>query len=422
MQKKESHTLIIGAGVAGLAAAYYLQKTGRQVTVFDKTSGANNCSHGNAGLIAPRHIIPLASPGVITTGLGWMLKKESPFYIKPRLNKNLIQWLWLFKKAATAKRVKAAGPLLRDLLFRNQDLLIQLEEEESLEFNFHKNGHLTLCETVLGLESQAKNALIAQKLGVPTEILTPEEVWKMDPNAPKNISGAVYYPKDAHLYPNELMDGLLDLLKKKGVNFEINTEITSIHEIAEGGVEITSASGQNFTGSELVLCAGSWTPNLTKNLDVNIPVQAGKGYSITLKNPPHLSSYNYLIAEKKVAITPMGDHMRFAGTMEIVGLDKSITPAKVNALKKSILEYYPEYRMEDLDKEEVWVGLRPCSPDGLPYIGKLKHYQNIYISTGYSMVGMSLGFAGGEMIGQLITTGEAELSDQLIDPNRYNPS
>src|SRR5699024_12042450 len=128
------------------------------------------------------YITPLASPGVISQGLVWMFKRESPFYIHPRLNKDLISWLWKFKKAANDNHVKAAGPVLRDMIRRNQELLEELEKEEEISFDYHKNGHLTLCETPAGLESEAKTAERARELGVEAEILTAEEVFKMEPH------------------------------------------------------------------------------------------------------------------------------------------------------------------------------------------------------------------------------------------------
>lgn len=414
------HVLVIGAGISGLATAYYLNKKGLEVSVIDKTDADNNCSYGNAGLIAPRYITPLASPGVISQGLVWMFKRESPFYIHPRLNKDLISWLWKFKKAANDNHVKAAGPVLRDMIRRNQELLEELEKEEEISFDYHKNGHLTLCETPAGLESEAKTAERARELGVAAEILTAEEVFKMEPHAPKNIIGAAYYPEDAHLSSDDLMKGLRKLLTDRGVVFKTRTEITDIKESADGKLTVTSSDKQEFSPDSLIICGGTWTPELMKRLQVKMPIQAGKGYSITLKNPPYISRYNFTIAEKRVAITPMGDSMRFAGTMEIVGKDLSVTKPKVNAIKKAILEYYPEYTMEDLEKEEIWVGLRPCSADGMPYVGKLDSYKNIYVSSGYSMVGMSMSFAAGEIIYQLLTTGKAALSNPLLDPNRFN--
>ncbi|MCW9707577.1 NAD(P)/FAD-dependent oxidoreductase [Fodinibius salsisoli] len=419
MMNNTDHVIVIGAGIAGLAVAYYLRRNGITVTICEKGDGEDNCSYGNAGLIAPRHIIPLSSPGVISEGLRWMLKAESPFYIKPRLNKELISWIWKFRKASTEKHVDEAGPVLRDMLFRNQNLLIDLEKKESISFGFQKNGHLTICKTEKGLKKEAKKAQKASALGVPTEVLSAKEVQEMEPNIRMDIHGAVYYPKDAHLHPGHLMEQLKALLQKQGVNFRFNTEITDINEKSEGKVDVVSSDNQKLSGTQVVLCSGAWTPELLKRLNFKLPLQAGKGYSITLDSPSTVPQINFLLAEKKVAVTPMMGDLRFAGTMEIVGKDQSVTPAKISALKKSVTQYFPEYSLGDLDGQDVWVGLRPCSPDGLPYVGKVEPFNSIFVSTGHSMVGMSLSFASGEIISQLITENQAKLSHPMMDPNRY---
>jgi D-amino-acid dehydrogenase len=416
---KKDHIIVVGAGVAGLAAAYYLSSAGMKVTVIDKSDGKDNCSYGNAGMIVPSHIVPLASPGIINKGLRWMLKAESPFYIKPRFNKELVNWGWKFRQASTGKRVKEAGPVLRDLLLRNRQLLIELEEDEALDFGYQRNGLFMLCKTEKGLEEEKEVAKKANMLGIPADVLTAEEVRQMEPNLEMDIIGAVYFPKDSHLHPGQLMDQLKTLLKKRGVTFKFDTEIVDIKEEAGSKISAVSSDDQKIQGTHSVLCCGAWMPVLTKRMGVSMPIQAGKGYSLTLHKPKSLPQICSLLAEAKVSMTPMMGELRFGGTMEIVGRDKSITPAKVQALKKSVTRYFPEYSLEDLKDLDIWVGMRPCSPDGLPYVGKIEGYENCYASTGHAMMGMSLSFASGELLAQLMMNGVAELAHPLISPNRY---
>jgi D-amino-acid dehydrogenase len=417
--KNDSHAIIVGAGIAGLTAAYFLSRTGMAVTVIDKGSGKDNCSYGNAGMIVPSHIVPLASPGIISQGLRWMLKAESPFYIKPRLNRELLSWGWKFKQTSTQEHVEESAPVLRDLLMRNRSLLVDFEEEEALDFGFRKNGLFMLCKTERGLEEEIEVAEKAKALGIPVEVLSAEEVRQMEPNIRMDIIGATYFPKDAHLHPGQLMSKLKALLQKRGVLFKLNTEITDIKEKCAGDIEVIASSGQKFPGSHVILCLGAWMPILMNKIGLNLPLQAGKGYSITIQKPKNHPQICALLTEAKVSMTPMAGQLRFGGTMEIVGRDRSVTPAKISALKKSVVQYFPEYSMGNLNKQEVWVGLRPCSPDGLPYVGKINSYTNLYVSTGHAMIGMSLSFASGELISQLILDVQSDLSHSLIDPNRY---
>lgn len=413
------HVIIVGAGVAGLSSAYYLNKAGADVTVVDKRDGVDNCSYGNAGMVVPSHIVPLASPGIISKGLRWMLSAESPFYIKPRLNKELLSWGWKFKQASTKKHVKESGPVLRDLLLRNRSLLVDLEQEESLDFGFQKNGLFNLCKTEKGLEEEIEVAEKARNLGIPAETLSVDEVREMEPNIAMDIIGATYFPKDAHFHPGLLMNQLRQLLQQKGVKFRFDTEVTGVKDKNNGIEVVLNPKDETLVGTHVVLCPGAWTPVLAKQMGISMPMQAGKGYSITLKKPRKLPEICALLSEAKVSMTPMNGELRFGGTMEIVGRDESVTPAKITALKKSVIQYFPEFSMNDLDDQEVWVGLRPCSPDGLPYVGKIEQFDKVFTSTGHAMMGMSLSFASAELISQLIFNDEAELSHPLIDPNRY---
>ena len=416
----KSRVIIIGAGIAGVCTAYYLNKAGYSVTVIDKGDGIDNCSYGNAGMIVPSHIIPLSSPGVITKGLQWMLDAESPFYIRPRLSLDLIQWLWKFKQASTQKHVEESGPVLRDLLMASRELLIEIEEQEEIEFSYNRKGLFMLCNSEDGLKKEIKIAKQAKDIGVPVEILSAEEVKKMEPGLELNIVGATYYPNDAHLHPGSLMNRLKAITVDRGVTYSYHTNVTGIQTSGDTIEYVTTADGEKFKGSLFVNCAGAWSAPLMHMVDRDLPLQAGKGYSLTLENPAALPEYCAILSEKKVTLTPMYSSLRFAGTMEIVGTDTSINTKKINGLKKSVIEYLPQFSMDDLNGQEIWTGLRPCSPDGLPYVGAIDGYSNFYASTGHAMMGMSMAPSSGKLLADMITNGSSELYSDLINPNRFN--
>lgn len=416
---KKNHAIVVGAGIAGLSVAYFLSKEGMEVTVLDKADGKDNCSYGNAGMIVPSHIVPLASPGIISKGLRWMLQAESPFYIRPRLDKRLFKWGWKFRQASTEKHVEESGPVLRDLLLTNRELLIQIEEEEQFDFGFKKNGLLNLCKTQKGLDEEAEVAEKANALGIPARVLSAEETREMEPSLEMEIIGSTYFPKDCHLHPGSLLNKLKERMQDRAVSFRYNTDVVGLQTENGRAQGVISADGVHLEGSHIILCPGAWTPELADNIGLSLPMQAGKGYSITLNNPKQLPEICALLSEAKVSMTPMCGKLRFGGTMEIVGIDTSINPVKLNALKKSVCNYFPEFSMNDFENQEIWVGLRPISPDGLPYVGAVDRYENLFTSTGHAMMGMSLGVASGQLISQLILNGKADLSHPLIDPNRY---
>ncbi|HKJ32060.1 MAG TPA: FAD-dependent oxidoreductase [Balneolales bacterium] len=418
--KSSNKAIVVGAGIAGLGVAYFLNKAGQDVTVIDKDDGTDNCSYGNAGMIVPSHIIPLASPGVISKGLKWMLNPESPFYIHPKLDKSLFQWGWNFKKASTKKHVDESAPLLRDLLLTNREIVCQLEEEESLKFDFHKTGLFMFCNTEKGLEEEAEAAEKAKSVGMPAQILNAEEVRDMDPGIDLDIIGATYYPKDSHLYPGALMDGLKKLLKDRGVRFEFQTEFKEILLNSGKVTGILSNDIRTFEASNVVICTGAQSQQIAKRFGLHLLLQAGKGYSITLPKPKKQPKNCGIFSEVKVTMTPMNGMLRFAGTMEITGPDQSVNPKKLAGLKKSVCQYLPDYQLDDFNNQKVWVGLRPCSPDGLPYVGRYNQIEGLYISTGQAMMGMSLGLVSGQIVADLITRGKSHLVHPLIDPNRYD--
>jgi len=418
--RNSDKVIVVGAGIAGLGTAYFLNKAGLDVTIIDMDDGTDNCSYGNAGMIVPSHIIPLASPGIISKGLKWMFKPESPFYIRPRLKKELILWGWNFKKASTQKHVEESAPLLRDLLLTNRQIIVDLEEEESLDFDFHKTGLFMFCNSEKGLQEEAELAEKANSIGIPAKVLSADDVRDMNPGIDLDIIGATYYQKDSHLHPGSLMDGLKDLLKKRGVQFEFNTEFDHLLTENDTVTGIYSKNKRTLEASKVVICTGAQSQIIARSFGLRLLLQAGKGYSITLPKPKIQPNYCGIFSEVKVTMTPMNNMLRFAGTMEITGPDQSINPRKLAGLKKSVCQYLPEFSLEDMNNQKVWVGLRPCSPDGLPYIGRFKKLKGLYISTGQAMMGMSLGMVSGQIVSDLITKGQSELSHPLIDPNRYD--
>lgn len=412
--------LIIGAGIAGLSVAYYLNREGFKVTIVDQDEATDNCSYGNAGLIVPSHFTPLASPGVIGKGLRWMLKPESPFSLKLRFDRELFIWGWKFIEASTQSRAKKAAPVLLNLLLKNRELLIELEQKEKLKFGLERKGLLMLCNTEKGFEEEDKIIQKGNQLGLSAKLLSASEVKEMEPNIQMNIHGAGYYPEDAHFHPGLLMNGFRNLLKERDVTFLNNTRITGVEKKGNCISGVKTEHSKVLKCTDVIFCTGASNSSLKRELGISMPVQPGKGYSITINKPKTVPNASLMLSEAYVAVTPMNGSIRFAGTMELAGQNKSINKNKITALKKAVSKYLPEFSAEYFNGQNIWIGLRPCSPDGLPYVGKLKQYQNAYVSTGHSMLGMSLGLASGDLLaGQILSNGTNSIHN-LLNPNRYN--
>ncbi|TWU46350.1 D-amino acid dehydrogenase small subunit [Rubripirellula tenax] len=416
--------VIIGGGVIGLSTAWHCHASGHQVTVIDRgPSHRGGCSFGNAGMIVPSHMIPLAAPGMIRMGLKWMASPESPFYIRPRLSMELASWLWKFKTACTQQHVDRSAPLLRDLHLASRAGYEALQSELPDGFDFSPTGLMMLCKKNKSFHEECETAKFAERLGVPVKVLSAPEAAELDPSITMDISGAVYYPKDCHLSPNRLMSAMENRLAAQNVDFRWDCEVTDFAYSASpvsNQIERVLTNLGEFDADEIILCGGVWSSAMGIRLGIELPMQAGKGYSVTLQNPVERPSICSILTEARVAVTPMGEAVRFGGTMEIAGLDESISTSRVRGILKSIPDYFPKFAVSDFRDCKPWVGLRPCSPDGMPYLGRPRRLQNVIVSTGHAMMGISLAMVSGELVAEMVDGKPASIEGlELLSPDRY---
>ncbi len=408
--------LIIGGGVVGLSTAHYLAKAGHQVRVIERDdTHAKSCSEGNAGMIVPSHFIPLAAPGVITQGLKWMFNPKSPFFLRPRFSPTLARWIWLFAKHSTKKHVANTQELLRDLSLESRRLHVELAEQE--DFPLIQKGLLMLCKSEAGLEEEAEVAEHALQLGLQAEVCDAARVRELEPAADIDAKGAVWWPQDCHLSPQKFITALRQSIEQHGGQF-INGEVAKLTE-AQGRIQsVTTKSGATHSADTIILAGGIDTTDLAQQIGLSLPMQGGKGYSLTLPEPianPQLCS---LLKEGRVAVTPMGDSLRVAGTMEICGKNTSVSKARLQGVIEAFCNFYPQYKPSDFQGLEPWVGLRPCSPDGLPYLGYAPKHKNLIIATGHSMMGLSLAPVTGKLVAELID-GNTSINIGQLDPARF---
>lgn len=413
------HVLIVGGGVIGLCSAYYAALAGHHVTVVERGApDHDSCSLGNAGMVVPSHFVPLAAPGAVTMGLKWMWNPASPFYIQPRLDWDLLSWSWKFFCSATRSHVERAAPLIRDLSFASRAAFVDLAQQHGNPFGLAERGLLMFCKTEQGLEEEAHAAEVARNLGVPARVLSPSEVSALDPGVRYDIAGAVHYPKDCHLNPREFVAWITQRLESLGVDLRFNTRAMGWSTEGDHITGLRTPTGE-VKADEYVVAGGAWSPEVARPLGVKIPMQAGKGYSLTLPHPRQLPALCSIFTEARIAVTPMGDTLRFGGTMEIAGLDETIRPVRVRGIIQSVSRYFPEFTPADFDGIPVWRGLRPCSPDGLPYLGRLARWKNCVVATGHAMMGLSLGPITGQLVAQLLSRESPSLDLSLLKPERF---
>ena len=414
---ESEQVVIVGGGVIGLCSAYYALKRGFAVTVIERESaGGDNCSMGNAGMIVPSHFTTLAAPGMISKGLRWMFNPESPFYVRPRVNLDLMRWGWLFYRHSTMRHVAASRDLLRDLNLESRRLFAELSEDE--DFGLVKRGLLMLCKTQRGLDEEVHVAKEAREIGLDAEVLDAAATSLLDPAITMDVAGAVYFPQDCHLSPGRFMASMRRRILSAGGIIESGVIIDNI-EIRAGGVVAVSGNGRRFEGGKFVIAGGSWSAGLLKSVGLNLPLQAGKGYSLTLPSPPELPQLCSIFAEAKVAITPMDGSLRFGGTMEVGGLDLSINPARVRGIVKSVHAYFPKFSEADFEGVKPWAGLRPVSPDGVPYLGPVPGLANLIAASGHAMMGLSLGPVSGRLVADLLAGDAPFRPIEAMDVGRF---
>jgi len=390
--------LVIGGGAVGVCCAYYLAQQNLSVSLIEQKDIASGCSEANAGLLVPSHSIPLASPGAISMGLKSMLKPASPFYIKPRLDFQLYRWLWQFARSCREKRMLEGLAVLRDLNYASMELYGSLIDDEKLECDFSKKGWLLAYKTEKSYQSAQEEAALLQKYGVTAETLDTQETLAKEPILKPDMVGSVFYPEDAHLDPKKFVTALAERCQERGVTIRTETKAGGF-EISNGQVTGVKTAKGLLRPKQVVLALGAWSQQTAQLLGCKLPVQPAKGYSITIPHPSPCPKGPLYLSEAKVAVTPLKDALRFGGTLEISGMSLAINRRRISAILKAAEDYMQP--IEAKGEPQTWSGLRPCSPDGLPMIGRLKPFRNLLVATGHAMLGMHLAPVTGKLIAQV---------------------
>ena len=403
----------------GLCSAYYLHNAGHKVTIFDDGNLDDNCSIGNAGMVVPSHIIPLASPGMITKGIRWMLNSKSPFYVRPRFNGDLIKWGMKFYSHANKQHVEKSIPVLKEISLLGKSLYKKLAAEKHFDFGYEERGLMMLYQNRSTEEEEIEAAHLSNKHGVEAQILSLAEIQKLEPDVKVNSRGGVYFPGDAHLMPQLLVRNLIHYLRQKGVSIKQQSRVNGF--VVKGNtVKSLFTSDDQLLFDEFVVATGAWSGVFFSKLGIDLPMQSGKGYSFTLHDVKKNIRIPSILIEGRVAVTPMRNSLRFGGTMEVIGTDRSINMSRVKGIVETIPKFYPEMNVEVPAPQQVWSGLRPCSPDGLPYIGRTSKFRNVIVATGHSMMGLSLGPATGQLVSEIIDEIPTSMNLDALHPERFN--
>lgn len=410
--------LIVGGGIVGLCCAYHLRRAGARVTVLDRgeIGAALSCSYGNTGFVGTQGATPLAEPGVVAQGLRYLLRADSPFYIKPRLDVDLLRWLWHFRRACTEEQAAAGFRVLVELKKRSLDMLRELCASGSLAGTLTARGMLLAFKTRQGYEKGCRSVPQARANGVPLRVLEPAQLRELEPDVEFDVYGALYNEEGAHLHVPEFVRELGRTLRGMGVDIRDRTEVTGFDVVDRRVARVRTTRGE-FRPRDVVLAAGAWSTGCARMLDVGLELQPAKGYTVTVKAPENGPRLPLLLSEGKVALVPLGDRLRFGGTLELSGMDSSISARRVAAIGQTVHAYLPG--LEPTGTIETWAGFRPCTPDGLPFLGPAGGYRNLLVAAGHGHIGMGLAPASGALIAQLISGEPPDLDLTPFRVDRY---
>ncbi|MEQ1933484.1 MAG: FAD-binding oxidoreductase [Fimbriimonadaceae bacterium] len=394
------HVVIIGGGDTGLCSARYLLKAGLQVTIVDRFGCSHGASWGNAGMVVPSHFEPLANPAMLRLGMKMMLSPSGPLGFSG-VGTELMDWMRRFISNATHANVEAASQLILDL-----NLLSKQLYNELLGDRLKQTGMLMVCKTEATLKGELALAKVAQKLGLNTEVLDRFDLSKLGFDA----FGAVKFCDDASLTPPDFLTSLRNELITLGLTL-VEAEATGLSSNA-----LVTKEGE-ISGDAFVLAAGAWSGRFARELNLKLPLTAGRGYGFTVTDPPLTTESGAILVEARVATAPMTKGQRFTGVMELGAFGSEPNPAKLAKIRASIPDYLPAYKDHKFT-EEVWVGHRPCTPDGLPYIGSFEQMPNLFVATGHGMMGMSLAPITGKLISEMINGETVSVDVSKCSPNR----
>ena len=422
MSKPHSHHLpaehlIIGGGIIGVCAAYELIRQGASVTLVEKDRVNAGSTYGNAGLIIPSDSLPVPGPGVLTQGLRWLLDAASPFYIKPTLDPKILRWLWDFQGACRESAFQRAAPLLTELSVESVRLFEEILAREDIDAEYHRQGLLLLYETAQAFQKGQELVNKLQPLDIQGEVLTSGDLTDRFPPAAPGVQGGIYFRPDAHLDPGQFTQALVDRAVDQGLRLMENCEVLDF-ELEDDNIRAVNTTRGTFVPDQVVLAAGAWTARLGKKLGLRLPIQPAKGYSLTLERPEGYPETPLLLDEAKIAVTPLGETLRLAGTLELAGLDQTINQQRVRAIRDNTGRYL-DVEIDDRPLVEIWRGLRPCTPDGLPVIGRSSRIPNLIAASGHCMLGISQGTMTGRLVAEVALDRQPSLEIAAYSPDRF---
>lgn len=409
--------IVIGGGIIGASIADELALRGAQVTVLEKDIIGHGCSYGNAGWMTPCFAMPLPMPGMLMKSAAWLLNPESPLYIQPKPSLLLFQWLMRFMSSMNEKQASRAIAALVDLSVLSLKKYQKLAAENPA-IGFEKKGLLMVGQSKAGLNLAVEEMNLVSRHNIPGRQLHADEIRQLEPSLVGHLAGGVYFPEEAHAEPLAVVQALAARAQKNGVRIVEKTEALDFEYTADGKkISTVITNNGRYQADTVILATGSWSNEIAKKLHLSVPILGGKGYSLIVPKLNPAPKHPMMLVEKKIAITPREATTRIAGTLELVNQNFDITQRRVNAIIKGAREFLPV--PEELKIIELWRGLRPCTPDGVPMIGFSRSVTNLMLAAGHQMLGLQSGMGTGSLVADLVEGKTTDADVEIFRPDRF---
>lgn len=417
MHDNQDDVLILGGGVIGLACALYLLKAGASVRVLEQGTPGCGSSHGNCGTITPSHAPPLAMPGMVGVALRSIFHADAPLYLNPRMDGPRLRWLLGFARRCNWRDFHAATQARLAILQRSRRLLGELVRDEKLACEFSEQGTLYVYRTTrLQKLDEKEHTPLLERLGIETQPLSGEQVEAMEPALKPGVVGGLMHPGDASLRPDRYVAELARRVVELGGVIESGACIGGFD--TEGArIRGVKSSRGTFRAERIVMALGAWSPLLAKQLDLRLPMQPGKGYSLTYRRPALAPRHALTLREPSVCVTSWSDGYRLGSTMEFSGYREGLNHTRLDALRRGAAANLRE--PEGTELLEQWWGWRPMSVDEVPIIGSSKRWSNLWLATAHGMLGVSMAAATGELIASMLGGMPAEIDATVYAPGRF---
>lgn len=410
--------VVIGGGVIGLSCAYFLRERGADVIVIESREGAHGASLVNAGWVTPSLADPVPAPGLVRTSMKWMLKSDSPLYIRPGSMPGMSRWLFDFWRHCNERDFKAGGDACSELGRSTMGLFDRMKNA-GVEFEMHADGllHAYTNTNMMEHDHAALAKIIDSTITMP-DMMDGDAVRAFDPAIGDSINGGFWFDSDRSVQPASFTDGLRDWLTDHGVEFKTSTTVTGFER---GGAGITAVQTTNGTVKcdGAVIAAGVHTGAVSRLAGRPLPIQGGKGYCLNYSPSPVEARHPIYLHEARVAVTPFDGALRLSGTMEFSGINEVVRPERLGAISRAASRMLRNVSPDPGQATSNGSGLRPMAPDGIPVIGLLNGYSNLSVATGHAMLGLTLGPSTGDVVAELMTTGKTPDVIKPFSPARF---